>query len=66
MGCDGVPGTGQAWVRAGHMVATVIVPASAGKAVALMTRALQTKVPPAEHTTTPAEPFPPIESLKPL
>jgi ABC-type sugar transport system substrate-binding protein len=65
-GCDGVPSTGQAWVRAGHMAATVIIPPSAGKAVTLMTRALQTHIPPAEHTSTPAEPFPAIESLKPL
>src|SRR5208282_2983838 len=61
-GCDGVPSTGQAWVRAGHMVATVIIPASVGKAIALMTRALQTKISPAEHTLMLAEPFPAIES----
>jgi ribose transport system substrate-binding protein len=65
-GCDGVPGTGQAWVRAGHMVATVIVPASAGKAVRLMTRALETHVAPVEHTIASAEPLPAIELLKPL
>ena len=66
MGCDGVPSTGQAWVRAGHMVATVVIPASAGKAVSLMTRALQTKISPAEHTSMLAEAFPPVESLKPV
>ncbi len=31
-----------------------------------MTRALQTKTQPAEHTFTAPEPFPPIEALKPL
>ncbi len=65
-GCDGVPNTGQAWVRAGQLSATVIVPPSCGKAIALMTRALQTKVQPAEHTFTDPESFPPLESLKPL
>jgi ABC-type sugar transport system substrate-binding protein len=65
-GCDGVPRTGQAWVRAGQMAATVVVPPSAGKAMALMTRALQNQVPPAEHTFTVPEPFPPLDSLKPL
>jgi ABC-type sugar transport system substrate-binding protein len=65
-GCDGVPSTGQAWVRGGQMAATVHIPASTGKAVELMTRALQTKISPAEHTCMLAEPFPPIESLKPL
>jgi len=64
-GCDGVPGTGQAWVRAGRMAATVIVPPCAGTAVTLMTRALQTKVPPADHTFAIPEPFPPIDALKP-
>ena len=65
-GCDGVPNTGQAWVRTGQLSATVIVPPSCGKAIALMTHALQTKVQPAEHTLTDPEPFPPLELLKPL
>jgi ABC-type sugar transport system substrate-binding protein len=65
-GCDGVPGTGQAWVRAGHLSATVVVPASSGKAIALMTRAVQTKTQPSEHTFTSPEPFPLLESLKPV
>ena len=65
-GCDGVPSTGQAWVRAGHMAATVVVPPSAGKAISLMTRALQTRVPTAEHTLTVPEPFPAFASLKAL
>jgi ribose transport system substrate-binding protein len=65
-GCDGVPRTGQAWVRAGHMSATIVVPPSTGKAIALMTRALQSKIPPADHTFTIPEPLPSIESLKPI
>jgi len=65
-GCDGVPSTGQAWVRTGQLTATVIVPPSCGKAIALMTRALQMKVQPAEHTFTDPEAFPPLESLRPL
>jgi ribose transport system substrate-binding protein len=64
-GCDGVPSTGQAWVRTGQLTATVIVPPSCGKAIALMTHALQTKSQPAEHTSTIPEPFPPLESLRP-
>jgi len=65
-GCDGVPSTGQTWVRAGHLSATVVVPPSSGKAIVLMTRALQTKTQPAEHTFTTPEPFPPLDSLRPL
>jgi ABC-type sugar transport system substrate-binding protein len=65
-GCDGVPSTGQTWVRTGHLSATVVVPPSSGKAIVLMTRALQTKTQPAEHTFTTPEAFPALESLKPL
>jgi ribose transport system substrate-binding protein len=64
-GCDGVPSTGQTWVRTGQLTATVIVPPSCGKAMALMTRALQMKVQPAERTFTNPEAFPPLESLRP-
>jgi ribose transport system substrate-binding protein len=64
-GCVGVPSTGQAWVRAGNMSATVIVPPSCGKAIELMTRGIQSKTQPAGHTFTVPEPFPPLELLKP-
>jgi ABC-type sugar transport system substrate-binding protein len=64
-GCDGVPDTGQTWVRQGKMSATVVVPPSAGRAVGLMTRALQTGIAPPEHTFTKPEPFPSLESLRP-
>jgi ribose transport system substrate-binding protein len=66
IGCDGVPRTGQSWVRSGSLSATVIIPPSCGKAIALMTRALQTKVQPAEHTYTQPEAFPPVDMLKPV
>jgi ribose transport system substrate-binding protein len=62
-GCDGVPHTGQSWVRSGHLAATVIVPPSAGKAVALMAKALSAQSPVAAHTFIKAESFPPIDSL---
>jgi ABC-type sugar transport system substrate-binding protein len=66
IGCDGVPGTGQSWVRTGSLSATVIIPPSCGKAIALMTRALQSKVQPPEHTYTLPEAFPPLDSLRPV
>ncbi len=64
-GCDGVPRTGQTWVRTGQLTATVITPPSAGQALILMTQALRsgTSVP-AHSFTTPA-PFPAIEELAP-
>jgi hypothetical protein len=66
IGCDGVPSTGQAWVRIGSLSATVIIPPSCGKAIALMTSALQSKAHPAEHTFMAPEACPPIETLKPI
>jgi hypothetical protein len=66
IGCDGVSSTGQAWVRIGSLSATVIIPPSCGKAIALMTSALQSKAHPAEHTFMAPEAFPPIETLKPV
>jgi ribose transport system substrate-binding protein len=65
-GCDGVPSTGQAWVRTGDLTATVVIPPSCGKAIGLMTRSLQAKSQPPEHSFTIPEPFPPIDVLKPL
>jgi ABC-type sugar transport system substrate-binding protein len=62
-GIDGVPKTGQAWVRSGALAATVIVPPTAGKAVTLMTQALRTGVKPAERAFTEPESFPPLAEL---
>lgn len=64
-GVDGVLKTGQAWVTAGKLAATVIVPASSGKALTLMTRALHEKSAVAEHTYTVPAPFPEIAKLTP-
>jgi ribose transport system substrate-binding protein len=64
-GCDGVPSTGQAWVRTGDLTATVVIPPSCGKAIGLMTRALQSRTQPPEHSFTLPEAFPPVEARKP-
>jgi len=63
LGCDGVPKTGQAWVRTGQLVATVIVPPSAGRALALMTQGLTKGTPIEDHIFTAPAPFPEIEKL---
>jgi len=65
IGCDGVPKTGQAWVRTGQLSATVIVPPNAGEALRLMAKALRTGEVVPEHTFTPSTPFPAIEKLSP-
>lgn len=64
-GCDGVPKTGQTWVRTGQLAATVVVPPSAGEAIALMTKALRSGARVPEHSFTISIPFPAIEKLSP-
>ena len=65
LGCDGVPKTGQAWVRSGQLIATVIVPTSAGRAVALMVQGLTKGTRIDDHIFTDPAPFPEIEKLAP-
>jgi ribose transport system substrate-binding protein len=42
-GCDGLPKTGQAWVRSGLLTATVFVPPNAGQAIEMLYQAIQSK-----------------------
>ena len=62
-GVDGVPKTGQAWVRTGGLAATIVVPANTGQALSMLVEALQTGRRLSERTFTLAESFPPIEKL---
>src|ERR1700674_2676668 len=64
-GCDGVPRTGQTWVRTAQLAATVVVPPSTGEAMALMTQALRSGTTVPEHFFTTSSPFPAIEKLIP-
>jgi ribose transport system substrate-binding protein len=64
-GCDGVPRTGQSWVRTGQLAATVVVPPSTGEALTLMTKALRSGGTVPEHFFTTSAPFPAIEKLAP-
>ena len=65
IGCDGVPRTGQAWVRTGQLAATVIVPPNTGEAMTLMAKALHSGTAVPEHSFTASAPFPAIEKLAP-
>jgi ribose transport system substrate-binding protein len=65
IGCDGVPRTGQTWVRTGQLAATVIVPPNAGEALTLMTKALRSGAAAPEHSFIASTPFPAIEKLAP-
>jgi ribose transport system substrate-binding protein len=64
-GCDGVPKTGQTWVRTGSLAATVVVPPSAGRGIAMMLQAIQTGTKPPERSYTMPESFPPLAQLSP-
>ena len=64
LGIDGVPKTGQAWVRTGLLAATVVVPPSAGTAIQLLVDAIKTgKVPP-ERVVMESTSYPPLDSLR--
>lgn len=62
-GVDGVPKTGQAWVRTGLLAATVIVPTQSAQAVSMLVEALQNGANPPERSFTVPESFPPLEKL---
>jgi len=65
IGVDGLPKTGQAWVRDGLMTATIIMPPCAGHAVTLMMDALTKQKPVPEKSWLPPQSFPPLDQLEP-
>jgi ABC-type sugar transport system substrate-binding protein len=65
-GADGLPDTGQAWVRNGKLAATVVVPPMAGQAMHLMANALRTGASVPERTVTALESYPPLGKLTKL
>ena len=65
LGCDGLPKTGQSWVRSGLLTATIFIPPNAGQAIGMLVDALQFgKILP-ERALTTASSVPPIEALRP-
>ncbi len=65
IGVDGLPKTGQTWVRIGSLTATVLVPTNTGQAMSMLVEALQTKTNPPERSFTVPKSFPPLEKLSP-
>lgn len=62
-GVDGLPKTGQSWVRAGTLKATVIVPPNAGQAITMIVDAMKTgSAVPLRSYTIPSS-FPELEKL---
>jgi ribose transport system substrate-binding protein len=62
-GCDGLPKTGQAWVRSGLLAATVFVPPNAGQAIEMLVDALQNRKMPSERVVTTAVSIPALDAL---
>jgi ribose transport system substrate-binding protein len=64
-GCDGLPKTGQSWLRSGLLVATIYTPPLAGQAIELLVGAYQHgKMPPERVLVSPTS-IPGLEALHP-
>lgn len=63
LGCDGMPKTGQEWVRRGLLTATVFSPPTAGIAIELMARFIQHGTMPPVCTLTETRSIPALEEL---
>jgi ribose transport system substrate-binding protein len=65
LGCDGLPNTGQSWVRSGLLAATIFIPPNTGQAMEMVVDALQNgKIPP-EKVLTAVDSVPTLQSLRP-
>jgi hypothetical protein len=65
VGVDGLPKTGQSWVRDGLLTATVIMPPSAGHALRLMVTALDKLGKLDEKNWLPPQSLPALAELRP-
>jgi ribose transport system substrate-binding protein len=64
-GCDGLPNTGQSWVRSRLLAATIYLPPLAGQAIELLVGAYQHgRIPPACVLVPPVS-IPGVEALRP-
>jgi ribose transport system substrate-binding protein len=64
-GCDGLPKTGQSWVRSGLLAATVFVPPNTGQAIEMLVEAIQQKKFSSVRVLIAPKSIPPLESLSP-
>ena len=65
LGCDGVPKTGQAWVRSGLLTATIHIPPSSGRALEMMADALENNKDVPARAFTSVSSIPPLDELSP-
>jgi ribose transport system substrate-binding protein len=64
-GCDGLPATGQTWVREKLLTATIHIAPLTGQAMEILARAIQDGTQPTEYCFTASYSIPPLESLVP-
>jgi ribose transport system substrate-binding protein len=65
-GCDGLPNTGQAWVRKGLLAATICIPPIAGQAIENLIESIQNGTKPPEYSATASFSIPPLHALSAL
>ena len=63
-GCDGLPKTGETWVRSGLLAATVFVPPNTGTAIEMLFDAVQKGKKPVERALTVPISIPTLDKLK--
>jgi len=63
-GCDGVPRSGQEWVRQGQLAATIVSPPLFGDAIQLLATALAAGSQPPERTVVAPHSFPELKELQ--
>jgi len=63
IGCDGLPKTGQAWVKRGLLTATIFAGPNTGQALEMLVKAFQTGIVPPESTLTAPASIPALDAL---
>jgi ribose transport system substrate-binding protein len=64
IGCDGLPKTGQTWVRSGLLSATIFIPPNTGQAMEMLYQAIQQGKSQPERALTVPVSIPALEELK--
>lgn len=63
IGVDGMPKTGQSWVRSGLLTATILTPANAGQAVEMLVQAIRQQKQPPDRVLVPPTSIPALAAL---
>ena len=63
LGCDGLPKTGQEWVRRHLLTATIFIPPNADLAMEMMVKSIATGTVPPERTFTVPKSIPAFDAL---